>query len=146
MLIDVIKKARMDAMKAKDNATKDFLAVLIGDCTRATFDPTDLAVVAIVKKAVANNELILGDTITVDKVEIKNTATQAQKDAAKAEIAILTTFLPSQLTESAIQTGIGYAKGLGATDMKGIMAYFKTNFEGRFDGKKVSELVRASLA
>jgi uncharacterized protein YqeY len=145
MLIDVMNKARMDAMKSKDTPTKDLLGVLIGDCTRATKTPTDEFVVAILKKSVENNKLILGDTITVAGVVIKNTATQDQKDAALAEIQILVKFIPAQMTGEAIQTAIGYAKNLGATDMKGIMTYLKENHTGLYDGKVASALVKGAL-
>jgi uncharacterized protein YqeY len=77
----------------------------------------------------------------------------AREDLAakeEAEIAILTEYLPQQLTDDEIQALVSeavQATGAGsARDMGKVMGWLSPKTRGRADGKRVSELVAKALA
>ena len=77
----------------------------------------------------------------------------AREDLAtkeEAEIAILSEFLPEQLSDSEIQAlvdeAIGATGASSARDLGKIMGWLSPKTRGRADGKRVSELVAKSLA
>ena len=77
----------------------------------------------------------------------------AREDLAskeEAEIAILTEFMPAQLSDEEIQTliddAIGATGASSAREMGKVMGWLSPKTRGRADGKRVSELVARSLA
>jgi uncharacterized protein YqeY len=71
-------------------------------------------------------------------------------DKEEAEIAILTGYLPEQLSEDALRSMVDEAiTQTGASsprDMGKVMGWLSPKTRGRADGRRVSELVAASLA
>ncbi len=71
-------------------------------------------------------------------------------DKEEAEIAILSEYLPQQLTDDEIQALIDEATGAtGASsvrDLGKVMGWLSPRTRGRADGKRVSELVAKALA
>ena len=97
----------------------------------------------------SGKELIEEDEIKIIKKFIKNTdetlaldIPEEQKNKFKSEKAILESYLPQQLSKDEAEKIVGELTSQGKV-MKDIMAYFKENYSGRYDGKTVSELVRA---
>ena len=68
----------------------------------------------------------------------------------EAEIAILSEYLPEQLTDDQIQSlvdeAIGATGASSARDMGRVMGWLSPRTRGRADGKRVSALVAATLA
>jgi uncharacterized protein YqeY len=70
-------------------------------------------------------------------------------EAEEAEIAIIKTFMPAQLSDEEMQTAI--ADGIAATsaasvkDMGQVMGYLKSNFAGQMDFSAASQAVKAAL-
>jgi uncharacterized protein YqeY len=68
----------------------------------------------------------------------------------EAEIAILSEYLPQQLTDDEIQTLVDEAMtatgASSARDMGKVMGFLSPKTRGRADGKRVSELVAKALA
>jgi len=68
----------------------------------------------------------------------------------EAEIAILTDYLPQQLTDDEIQALVGEAMAAtgasSAREMGKVMGWLSPKTRGRADGKRVSELVARALA
>ena len=97
----------------------------------------------------SGKELTEDDEIRIIKKFIKNIdetlaleITEEQKTRLNSEKEILESYLPKQLgkeeTEKIVDEMISQGKV-----MKDIMAYFKENYTGRYDGRTVSEIVRA---
>lgn len=139
-LLDKIIEARSVARTNKDTVKAELLGVLIGDCTRSTKTPSDEDVIKIVKKFINNAQQTLTDA------EERNHPRLGEISASViTEVGILSEYVPKQLTEEDIVAEITKAKASGYTSIQTLMGYFKTNFAGLYDGKLVSDLVKASL-
>lgn len=112
------------AMKAKDSGKLSILRVLKSEIERneqssaGKIDLSDADVIKIVKKMVDG---------------VKETTNNT------TELEILEAYLPQQLSEEKIREIIG---SLTLTNMGEIMKYFKTNFDGQYDGKLVSNIAK----
>jgi len=131
---DRVKKDMVKAMKAKDVIARDILRVLKGEIERneqgskGKVEVTDSDIVKMVKKLI--------DSIN-------------ESGEDNGEIAILEAYLPSQLSSDEVTT---FAKafisvqGLDSPrDMGKVMGYFKQTFEGTYDGKELSGIVKGLL-
>lgn len=71
-------------------------------------------------------------------------------DKEGAEIAILSEYLPEQLSEgelrSLVDEAVGVTGAAGPKDMGKVMGWLSPRTRGRADGRRVSELVAARLA
>ena len=112
------------AMKAKDSGKLSILRVLKSEIERneqssaGKIDLSDADVIKIVKKMVDG---------------VKETTNNT------TELEILEAYLPQQLSEEKIREIIG---SLALTNMGEIMKHFKTNFDGQYDGKLVSNIAK----
>ena len=97
----------------------------------------------------SGKELTEDDEIRIIKKFVKNIdetlaleITEEQKTRLNSEKEILESYLPKQLgkeeTEKIVDEMISQGKV-----MKDIMAFFKENYTGRYDGRTVSEIIRA---
>jgi len=85
--------------------------------------------------------------------ETLETATNAGRtelaEGAKAEIAIITSFLPRQMdvaeTKAAIEEVVGEIGAAGVKDMGKVMAALKDRFAGKMDFSKTGPLVKEAL-
>lgn len=145
-LIDTIKSKNIEARKAKLTAVSSLLTTLIGEAEMVGKNagnraPTDAEVQAVIKKFIKNlNETIgiLGDN-------------DPRTLAAMGERSTLETFLPKQLTEDELKSHIhaihaGLVTHEGKADMGSIMKMLKIRFDGLYDGKLASQLIKAELA
>ena len=70
--------------------------------------------------------------------------------AERAEIAVITTFLPAQMDEAAVKAAIAAAiaetGAAGMKDMGKVIAVLRGKFAGQMDFGKASGLVKAALA
>jgi len=128
MLKEDIKKDMVTAMKEKDTVTRDILRVLTGELER-NFITEDAKVIRTIKKLISN---------------LKET------DGDQEEIDILEDYLPQQLTETEMRhlvkevitdEDLGSISGMGV-----IMNYFKNNYDGRYDGRILSIIVKSELS
>jgi len=73
-----------------------------------------------------------------------------QADQEQAEMVILQTYLPTQLsaeeTAAAVDAAVAEAGASGMKDMGRVMQALKQRCQGRIDGKLASELVKARLS
>jgi hypothetical protein len=121
-----------------------------------------------IKSAVKYKEVEGGEVKTLDEagvVKVVQSEIKKRRDAAEqyrgasradlaekeeAEIAVLTAYLPAQLTEAELEALVAEAIAeAGATDLKGLGAVMKAvqpKVAGRADGKAVSELVKKKLS
>jgi uncharacterized protein YqeY len=122
------------AMLAKNTIAKDVLRVLKGEIERGEQTPkgkvdvSDIEIVRIVKK------LIQGITET---------------NTDNGELEVLNKYVPAQMSEDDIVQTINLSKAIEgwetAKDMGKVMSYFKIHFEGRYDGKLLSDITKKLL-
>lgn len=131
MLIEQIKKDRIQAMRDKDVLTKKVLTTLYGelqtDAKRNQCDISDANVVSKCKKVMSTND----DTIIMN-------ITEEARSALKQENVILAVYLPAQLTHTEIHAIIAQ---LQDKTIPSVMPHFSKNYQGRFNGKVVKEIL-----
>ncbi len=142
-IIKEVKARHLQARKNKEVIAKNLLTTLVGDLGTlakneqiAVTDIDDLVVIGKIKKYI---------TTAKDNIEAGVDA-----ELCNAEIEILESFLPSQMTESELQEKIDmYILSNNVDSMRGmgiVMKELTANFGGRFDGKLASTLVKKTLA
>lgn len=118
------------AMIAKDNVARDILKVLKGEIERnkGKVELTDADIVKLVKK------LMEGIVETTNN---------------ESEIKVLEKYVPKQMSENEIKIAINLVKDTedwnSPKDMGKVMSYFKANFDGLYDGKLLSTIVKEIL-
>ncbi len=138
MLQDDIKKARIEAMKAKDKATLNVLSVVLNKIMLATIEKrekgetlTDADVVGILQKTVKE----LGDEregfVKADRPE-----KVAELDA---QIATVNGFLPKMMSAEEIAAVI---MTLEDKSVPAVMRYFKAEYAGKCEMRTVSEVLK----
>ena len=138
MLQDDIKKARIEAMKAKDKITLNVLSVVLNKIMLATIDKrekgenlTDADVVGILQKTVKE----LGDEregfLKADRPE-----KVAELDA---QIATVNGFLPKMMSAEEIAAVI---MTLADKSVPAVMRYFKAEYAGKCEMRTVSEVLK----
>ncbi len=124
-----------EAMKAKQQDRLDALRMLKAEFIKnnTASKPTDeLSVtVAHVKRL-------------QDSLEMYQAQTEAHDKILK-ELEVVKVYLPKALEESEVVAMINDIKGKGAKDMGAIMKELQPQIKGRFDGKRASDLVKASI-
>ena len=138
MLQDDIKKARIEAMKAKDKATLNVLSVVLNKIMLATIDKrekgdtlTDADVVGILQKTVKE----LGD-----EREGFMKADRPEKVAElDAQIATVNGFLPKMMSAEEIAAVI---MTLEDKSVPAVMRYFKAEYAGKCEMRTVSEVLK----
>ena len=129
-LIEKISKDFMSAYKSKDMEKKNFLGVIKTEVTKETKTPEDSYVVGKLKSMIEN-------------AEETNSLTEY-------ELGIINNYLPTQMTEDVLRVTIGdfITKEELSTmkDMGKIMGYLKSNFEGEYDGKLASTIIKELLS
>ena len=149
MLRDEIKSAQIAAMKAGDkprlNAVRLILAKLkdrdIELRTAAQVPDDDTLVVEVLQK--------MGKQRRESIALYEQGGRQELADAEKAELAVIESFMPAQMSEAETSTAIEAIKAeLGASsvkDMGKVMAELKSRHGSQLDMSKASGLVKAAL-
>ena len=143
---DVVRKAMVEAMKAKDKARKDSLSMLLSALKKAEIDKreplTEDEENAIVKKEIKQTRETM-ETAPADREDIKN--------EAAARLAVYEEFAPADLTEDQIrQVIVGVLAELGIEEPKksdkgAIMKVLMPKVKGKADGKAVNEILAGML-
>jgi uncharacterized protein YqeY len=79
-----------------------------------------------------------------DSLEMYQPGTPAYEKIQK-EYEVIKEYLPQALSEAEVVAMIAAIKTAGAKDMGAIMKELQPQIKGRFDGKKASDLVKASV-
>ncbi len=134
-LMEQVNSDIKEAMKAKQQDRLDALRMLKAEFIKnnTASKPTDeLSVtVAHVKRL-------------QDSLEMYQAQTEAHDKILK-ELEVVKVYLPKALEESEVVAMINEIKGKGAKDMGAIMKELQPQIKGRFDGKRASDLVKASI-
>lgn len=115
------------AMKEKNTAKLSILRVLKSEIER--------------NEQTSNGKIELpdGDVIKIVKKLIEGIK---ETTANEIEISTLENYLPKQLSETEIRSLVGM---LSFNDMGAIMKHFKSMYDGRYDGKLLSTIVKEKL-
>jgi hypothetical protein len=141
---DQLKNSLKEAMKAKDSAKMDTLRGLL---SAIQYEEIQAGV----------NDLDPAGILTVIKRELKKKneeiefAKQANRvdslEKAKKELVILESLLPKQMDASQLEVEVKNLKVANpAANMGVIMKLLKEKFDGQYDGKLASEIVKKVLS
>lgn len=138
MLIETLKKANMDALRAKDTDARAALSVVINK----------INLFAIEQKA-AGKETTDADVISMLSKVIKELADEregylkvgnaARVESINRQEAVLKAFLPQMMSEEDIKKEI---LSLADHSIPSVMKHFKTNFAGKADMGLVNKVAR----
>lgn len=141
-LIDTIRRDQIAARKAKDSAAIGVLTALIGEATAVgknagNREPTDEEVTAMIRKFLKNaNDLLYAVAArSPDGEEVTK---------AKAEIALLTAYLPRQMTADELRHAVAAFKAANpGAPIGAVMGHLKATYAGRYNGKLAAEIAKA---
>lgn len=141
-LIKTISADFMAAYKEKNMPKKDFLGMLKTEVTRESKEPKDDKVIKVIKS------MLKKDNEAVEKAnELGQEVTSRLSDEEKT---ILNSYLPKQLSEAdltIIVTNEIDANGYDSQkDMGKLMGFLKANYDGQYNGKVASDLVKSLLS
>lgn len=139
---DVVRKAMVEAMKAKDKARKDSLSMLLSALKNAEIDKreplTEEEANAIVKKEIKQTKETL-ELAPADRTDIK--------EEAEARLAVYKEFAPEDLSQDQIKDVIAAVlkeleiESPSAADKGKIMKALMPRVKGKADGKLVNEIL-----
>lgn len=135
-----------DAMKSKDNFTRDTLRMLNSAFKQVEVDErkelSDSDVVAILKRAKKQREEAAGQYQVAGRDDLY------QKEVG--EIEIISRYLPEQLSDEALRDALsGIILEVGATsskDMGKVMGVANTKLSAQADGKRISQMAKELLS
>ena len=137
MLIETIRKDMQQAKIAKETVKANLLSTLYAEIftqSKSGKEMTEDDEFKIIRKFIKNAD----DTIALGVAEEAVTKLNEEKK-------ILEAYLPAQLGREKIEEIVSGLIGEGKT-MKEIMPFFKENYNGLYDGRLVSEIVKAKTA
>jgi len=136
MIIDDIKKANIEAMKARDAEKRSVYSILISRYTElktsgANKEVTDSDMIHMIQK--------LDKELDEEKAAYLKAGRIEQAAAIDAQKAALTPFVPKQMSEEEIRSVIG---SLPDKSLPNVMKHFKMNYAGKVDMGLVSKIAR----
>jgi uncharacterized protein len=134
------------AMRAKDSARLSTVRLLLAAIKQREVDERieldDAAVLGVIDKMIKQRRESIAQFEKASRNDLA--------DAEKAEVQVLSAYLPAQMGEAEIQreieSAISAAAASGAKDMGKVMAILKPKLAGKADMGKVSGLVKAKLS
>jgi uncharacterized protein YqeY len=134
------------AMRAKDAARLSTIRLLLAAIKQREVDERieldDAAVVGVIEKMIKQRRESI--------VQFEKGARQDLAEVEKAEVLVLTAYLPAQMGDAEIQkqidSVISETGASNAKDMGKVMAALKARLAGKADMGKVSGLVKAKLS
>jgi hypothetical protein len=134
------------ALRAKDGARLSTVRLLLAAMKQKEVDErvelTDADVIAIVEKMIKQRRESIA--------QFESAARQDLADKEKAEIAVLSGYLPQKMGEAevaqAVAAAIAESGASGIKDMGKVMALLKPRLAGRADMGSVSGLVKSKLS
>ena len=144
-ILETLKEAQKDAMRAKDKASLSTIRMALAAVKQKEVDErvevTDADLLQILTKMVKQRN----ESITQFKAANRDDLVATEE----AEIVVLSRFLPQPLSEDEISSMIDQAmQATGASsmqDMGKVMGILKPKMTGRADMGKVSGLIKAKL-
>ncbi len=139
MLIDEIKKAKVDAMKRRDEAAKGILSLLSDRFLNQSIEAKvqgktlgDVEMVAILMK--------VGKELEDEKAVYASNGALDRVANIEAQLAVVQNFLPKLLSEEEVRAEISK---LTDQSLPFIMKHFKANFSGKVDMGLVNKVAKS---
>lgn len=139
MLIDEIKKANVEAMKAHDSVAKGIYSIIMNKYMLLTIEKRD-------KGETASD----GDMLTIITKTLKELADERENYAKVGnqekvvaithQEQILQSYLPKMMSEDEIRQEIGK---LDDRSLPSVMKHFKMNFQGKVDMGLVNKIAKS---
>jgi uncharacterized protein len=134
------------AMRAKDSARLSTVRLLLAAMKQKEVDErvelSDADVVAIIEKMIKQRRESIA--------QFEKASRQDLADKEKAELGVLSAYLPQKMSEAelaqAVAAAISESAASGIKDMGKVMALLKPRLAGRADMGAVSSLVKAKLS
>ena len=134
------------AMRAKDSARLSTVRLLLAAIKQREVDERieldDAAVVSVVEKMIKQRRESIAQFEKASRTDLA--------DAEKAELQVLSGYLPAQMSDAEVQKAIdavvAETGAAGPKDMGKVMAALKGRLAGKADMGKVSALVKAKLS
>ncbi len=145
MLLNTLRKDMMTAKKERDSVKGNLPSTLVAEAVMVgkndgNRETTESEVIAMIKKFLKNAE----ETITIAR------SMEKEPEKELLEKAILESYLPKQMSESEIEAAVvAIIAALPEKNVKmmgKVMAAFKEKFEGAYDGKLASEIIKKNLS
>jgi uncharacterized protein YqeY len=149
MLRENINNAVKDAMRAKEERKLSTLRMV-----NSTIKNADIAARGDGKPQLSDGEILVVLQKMIkqrqESVELYDKGGRAElADQERAEIAIITAYLPQQMSDddvkAAIAAAIAEIGAVGIKDMGKVVAALKAKYSGQMDFAKASGLVKATL-
>ena len=139
MLIDEIKTANINAMKARDNTARAVLSVVL---TRYKLQEVELKAQG---KEIGDKELLsiiqkVLKELSDEKEGYLKVNNQERADSISKQEEVLSSYLPKQLSEEEIRNIIN---SLEDKSVPSVMKHFKTNYAGQVDMSLVNSVLRS---
>lgn len=134
MLMETIRKDMFEAKKVKDTVKSNLLSTLFSEMFNQSKNGKEFTAddeLKIIRKFLKN----IDETLQLDIPEETKTKLRTEKD-------ILESYLPKQMTKEDIEKIVSGLIAEGKT-MKEIMPHFKEHYNGQYDGRTVSEIVKS---
>lgn len=139
MLIDEIKKANVEAMKARDNTAKGIYSIIMNKYMLLSIEKkqkgeeaTDVDLITIISKTLKE--------LTEEKESYLKVNNLEKVNAIAHQEELISKYLPKILTEEEIRKEIST---LDDKSLPNVMKHFKTNFQGKVDMGLVSKIARS---
>ena len=139
MLIDEIKKANVEAMKARDNTAKGIYSIIMNKYMLLSIEKkqkgeeaTDVDLITIISKTLRE--------LTEEKESYLKVNNLEKVNAIAHQEELISKYLPKMLTEEEIRKEIST---LDDKSLPNVMKHFKTNFQGKVDMGLVSKIARS---
>ena len=134
------------AMRAKESARLSTVRLLLAAIKQREVDERieldDAAVVGVIEKMIKQRRESIAQFEKASRTDLA--------EAEKAEIQVLSAYLPAQMSDAEIQkeidSVISATGAAGAKDMGKVMGALKSRLAGKADMGKVSALVKAKLS
>jgi uncharacterized protein YqeY len=134
------------AMRAKDSARLSTIRLLLAAIKQREVDERieldDAAVLAVIDKMIKQRRESIAQFEKASRADLA--------DVEKAEVQVLTAYLPAQMGDAEVQkeidSAISASGASGAKDMGKVMAILKPKLAGRADMGAVSGLVKTKLS
>ena len=134
MLMETIRKDMFEAKKVKDTVKSNLLSTLFSEMFNQSKTGKEFTAdneLKIIRKFLKN----IDETLHLDIPDDSKVKMKAEKD-------ILESYLPKQMSKEEIEKIVIGLITEGKT-MKEIMPHFKEHYNGEYDGRTVSEIVKS---
>lgn len=135
-----LKDGMKDAMRAKDKIRLDTIRLALSEIQyeeiqKKVGDLTDADITSVIQREIKKRK---------ESIEIQEKAGRAEEaEKSRAEISVLESYLPKQLTESELRTVIeGYKASNPSLNVGLVMKLLKEQHAGSFDSKLASDVAR----